>query len=178
VHLCALLHAAGARLVVADVDRESLRSISGQFPAEIVAPRDILFCDADVLAPCALGNVLNSETIPRLRAKVVAGAANNQLASDDDGNRLTDRGILYAPDYVINAGGVISVAHEYLGNSTEERVRSEVCRIPERLGRIFADAERSARPTNVVADELARRIVEQGGKTDHENQPTADRRIA
>jgi leucine dehydrogenase len=178
VHLCALLHAAGARLVVADVDRESLRSISGQFPAEIVAPRDILFCDADVLAPCALGNVLNSETIPRLRAKVVAGAANNQLASDDDGNRLTDRGILYAPDYVINAGGVISVAHEYLGNSTEERVRSEVCRIPERLGQIFADAERSARPTNVVADELARRIVEQGGKTDHENQPTADRRIA
>jgi leucine dehydrogenase len=177
-HLCRRLHAAGARLVVADVDRESLRNICEQVPADIVAPRDILFSDADVLAPCALGNVLNSETIPRINAKVIAGAANNQLASDDDGRRLTDRGILYAPDYVINAGGVISVAHEFLGNSTEERVRSEVCRIPERLRQIFGDAESGARPTNVVADELARRIVGQGGRTDLINQSTADRRIA
>jgi leucine dehydrogenase len=178
VHLCKLLHEAGAKLIVADVNSENLRSLCEQVPAEVVAPRDILFSDADVLAPCALGNVLNAETIPRIRAKVVAGAANNQLASTDDGTRLRERGILYAPDYVINAGGVISVAHEYLGDSTEERVRSEVCRIPERLQQIFADAEHSARPTNAVADELARRIVGHGAPGEATNQSTADRRIA
>jgi leucine dehydrogenase len=178
VHLCELLHEAGARLIVADVDKDKLQNLLEQVPAEVVGPRDILFCDADVLSPCALGNVLNSETIPRIRAKVVAGAANNQLASVEDGARLTERGILYAPDYVINAGGVISVAREYLGHSTADQVRREVCRIPGRLQRIFADAQSSAQPTNVVADELARRIVAQGGKPDAVNQSTAGRRIA
>jgi leucine dehydrogenase len=178
VRLCKLLHAAGARLVIADVNRESLQRVCEQVPAEIVAPRDILFSDADILAPCALGNVLNSETIPRIRAKVVAGAANNQLATADDGRRLTERGILYAPDYVINAGGVISVAREYLGNSTEEEVRNEVCRIPDRLQQIFGDAESSLRPTNEVADELARRIVAQGGNGARPGKSTAGRLIA
>jgi leucine dehydrogenase len=178
IRLCKLLHEAGAKLLVADVDRENLARLCEQVPAEVISPRDILFSDADVLAPCALGNVLNSETIPRIRAKVVAGAANNQLASVADGARLTDRGILYAPDYVINAGGVISVAHEYLGKSTEERVRSEVRRIPQRLQRIFADAESSARPTNVVADELAQQIVAKGRQDETTNPATADRRIA
>ncbi len=178
VYLCKLLHEAGARLIVADVNSENLRSTCEQVPAEVVDPRDIVFADADILAPCALGNVLNSETIPRIRAKVVAGAANNQLASADDGMRLTESGILYAPDYVINAGGVISVAHEYLGNSTEERVRSEVCRIPERLRQIFADAESSGRPTNAIADELARAIVDRGNPREDQIQATEDRRIA
>jgi leucine dehydrogenase len=178
IHLCKLLHGAGAKLVVADVDTDRLRSVCEQVPAEIVAPGDILFCDADVLAPCALGNVLNSETIPRIRASVVAGAANNQLASAEDGAGLACRGILYAPDYVINAGGVISVAREYLGNSTEEQVRSEVCLIPGRLRRIFADAEKSARPTNLVADELARRIVAQGRGNEEPCRSAAGRRIA
>jgi leucine dehydrogenase len=177
-HLCRLLHEAGAKLLVADVDSDNLRSVCEQVPAEIVAPDDILSSDADVLAPCALGNVLNSETIPQIRATVVAGAANNQLASAEDGTRLAVRGILYAPDYVINAGGVISVAHEYLGNSTEERVRGEVRRIPGRLKEIFAEAETCARPTSLVADELARRIVARGSKNVDMNRPTADRRIA
>jgi leucine dehydrogenase len=176
--LCRLLHEAGANLVVADVDPARLQSVCEQVPAEIVAPDEVLFSDVDVLAPCALGNVLNAETIAQIRASVVAGAANNQLASAEDGTRLAVRGILYAPDYVINAGGVISVAREYLGNSTVERVRGEVCRIPARLRQIFADAERSARPTNVVADELARQIIAQGGKVEHVNQSTASRRIA
>ena len=178
IYLCKLLHEAGAKLLVADINRENLVSLCEQVPADVVSPRDILFSDVDVLAPCALGNVLNSETIPRIRAKVVAGAANNQLASVEDGARLTERGILYAPDYVINAGGVISVAYEYLGNSTEAKVRNEVCRIPDRLRRIFADAESSARPTNVVADELAQQIVANGRQNDGANQPTAGRRIA
>ena len=178
VYLCKLLHEAGAKLLVADVNRENLVSLCEQVPADVVSPRDILFSDADVLAPCALGNVLNSETIPRIRAKIVAGAANNQLASVEDGARLTDRGILYAPDYVINAGGVISVAYEYMGNSTEAKVRSEVCRIPQRLRHIFADAESSAQPTNVVADELAQQIVAKGRQSKGANQSTAGRRIA
>ena len=78
----------------------------------------MLYSDVGVLAPCALGNVLSAETIPHVRAKVMAGAANNQLATEDDGTRLAERGILYAPDYVINAGGVISVAREYLRQSS------------------------------------------------------------
>lgn len=177
-HLCALLHEAGAKLQVADVDADCVRNVLEQVPAEVVAARDILFSDAEVLAPCALGNVLNAETIPRIRAKVVAGAANNQLASAADGARLAERGILYAPDYVINAGGVISVAREYLGNSTGEQVRSEVCRIPERLQQIFAAAASSARPTNEVADELARQIVARGGHGAHAGKSTAGRLIA
>ena len=149
-----------------------------RIPAEVVDPRDILFSKADVLAPCALGNVLNAETIPRIRATVIAGAANNQLASADDGARLTERGILYAPDYVINAGGVISVALEYLGDSTEEQVRREIWRIPERLQQIFADAESRAQPTSLVADELARQIVAQGGNAAQPAKSTEGRLIA
>jgi len=164
--------------VVADVNSSNLKQVSNEMPVTVVTPRDILFTDVDVLAPCALGNVLNAETIPRIRAKVIAGAANNQLASAADGARLAERGILYAPDYVINAGGVISVAREYLGNSTAEEVRSEVCRIPERLQQIFADAANSARPTNDVADELARQIVAQRGTGAHPANPTAGRLIA
>ena len=145
-------------------------------PAELASPQDILFSDVDVLAPCALGNVLNSETIPRIRAKIVAGAANNQLATTEDGARLAELGILYAPDYVINAGGVISVAHEYLGQSSEQQVRAEVSRIPRRLRDIFAEAAERGLPTNVLADDLARRIVENGRKN-NEMSESADARL-
>lgn len=157
--LCELLHEAGAKLFIADVDRDKLNRAATAMRATVVSPTDILWSDVDVLAPCALGNVLNSETIPRLKAKVVAGAANNQLATEFDGERLQKRGILYAPDYVINAGGVISVAREYLGQSSEDEVRLEVGRIPERLQQIFAESRQDSRPTNVIADEMARRIV-------------------
>jgi leucine dehydrogenase len=130
-----------------------------ELPVTEVAPTDVLFSDVDVFAPCALGNILTSATIPKLKAKIVAGAANNQLADESDGTRLADRDILYAPDYVINAGGIVNVAHEYFGNSSEERVRSEVGRIPERLAAIFAEARETSRPTNLIADDLARRLV-------------------
>ncbi len=159
--LCRLLAEAGAELLVADVNRSNLRRLAESIPVTEVAPTDILFADVDVLAPCALGNVLNSETIPRMRARIVAGAANNQLSREVDGEQLAAREILYAPDYVINAGGVISVAREYLGDSSEDEVLAEVSRIPERLEQIFDEAAKSGRPTNVIADELARRIVEE-----------------
>ena len=162
LNLCRLLHEAGADLFVADISRRHLQRIRDELPIVESAPNDILFSDVDVLAPCALGNVLNSETIPRIRAKVIAGAANNQLAAERDGARLLERGILYAPDYVINAGGIVSVAREYFGQSSEDEVRADVNLIPQRLRNIFAEAGASDTPTNIVADTLARRIVARG----------------
>ena len=177
-NLCRLLDDAGARLKIADVSGANLRSVTETVRAEVVSPTDILFSDVDVLAPCALGNVLNSETIPRIRAAVVAGAANNQLADSADGARLAERGILYAPDYVVNAGGIINVAHEYFGESSENAVREDIARIPERLLDLFAEAAASGSPTNVLADELARRIVEKASKNKELKDPTGNRRIA
>ena len=174
--LCKLLGEAGARLLVADVNRDNLSHVGDTTDVTAVPPRDILFQDVDIIAPCALGNVLNSESIPRIRAKVIAGAANNQLAAEVDGQRLADRGILYAPDYVINAGGVISVAREYLGNSSEDEVRTEVGRIPDGLNEIFAESSKTGRPTNVIADELARRIV--AGVAAAGETPASARQIA
>ena len=162
LNLCRLLHEAGAVLTVADVNQANLQLAKNEMPVTEVSPDKLLFTDVDVLALCALGNILTLETIPRIRAKIIAGAANNQLATDADGARLAERQILYAPDYVINAGGIINVAHEYHGDSSEEQVRAEVDRIPERLKSIFAEAEASGRPTNHIADELARRIVSAG----------------
>ena len=158
-HLCELLSETGAKLVVADVNRENLERVAGIGGVEVVSPRDILYADVDVLAPCALGNILNTQSIPRIRAKVIAGGANNPLSTPADGERLMHRGILFAPDYVINAGGVISVAHEFLGHNSEELVRREIEKIPQRLTAIFEEAEQRQLPTNAVADELARRIV-------------------
>ena len=162
--LCRLLHAAGAKLLVSDVSRENLKAISAELPVTVVPPKDLLFSDVDILSPCALGNILTSTTIPRIRAKIIAGAANNQLATAADGARLAERDILYAPDYVINAGGIISVAGEYYHSSSEDQVRDDVGRIKERLELIFDEAAATGRPTNEIADELARSLVAAAGK--------------
>jgi len=163
LHLCRLLHEAGATLIVADVNRDNLKLTRDELPVTEVAPADLLFADVDVLAPCALGNILTTHTIPKLKASIVAGAANNQLSTEEDGTRLAERDILYAPDYVINAGGIINVAREYYGGSSEEQVRSEIGDIPGRLEQIFQEARTSKRPTNLIADEMARRIVAGAG---------------
>ena len=158
-HLCRLLHDAGAELVVADVSRESLARVEKDVPVTVVSPKQIVFEDVDILAPCALGNVLTSVTIPNLKAKIIAGAANNQLSTENDGARLADRGILYAPDYVINAGGIINVAYEYFDKGNEDHVRAEVEKIPGRLTAIFEEAGKTGKPTNLIANEMARRLV-------------------
>jgi len=163
-HLCRLLHDAGAKLLIADVNRTNLNAVSEQMPVDIVAPAEILYTDADILAPCALGNILTTATIPGIKAKVIAGAANNQLSTLEDGARLIAREILYAPDYVINAGGIISVSHEYYGGSSEDKVRADVEKIPLRLQTIFAEADETSRPTNELADEFARRLIAAGKK--------------
>jgi len=159
LNLCRLLHEAGASLIVADVNRDNLKLTRDELPVTEVAPAQLLFADVDVLAPCALGNILTAHTIPKLKATIVAGAANNQLSTEEDGARLAERDILYAPDYVINAGGIINVAREYYGGSSEEEVRTEIGRIPGRLEQIFQEAQTSKQPTNMIADDLARRIV-------------------
>ena len=159
LHLCRLLHEAGAVLFVSDVNRENIKAASAELPVTVVKPTELLYSDVDVLAPCALGNILTSTTIPRIRAKVIAGAANNQLATVADGARLAEHDILYAPDYVINAGGIISVAREYYGSSSEDEVRADVNRIRDRLQAIFDEAKSTGRPTNELADELARSLV-------------------
>jgi len=161
-HLCKLLHEAGAKLIVADVNGDNLKVIGESIPVEVVAPAELLYADAEILAPCALGNVLTSATIPHLKAKVIAGAANNQLSTLEDGALLSAREILYAPDYVINAGGIISVSHEYYGGSSEDKVRADVEKIPARLQTLFAEANETGRPTNELADEYARRLIAAG----------------
>jgi leucine dehydrogenase len=158
-HLCKMLHEAGAELFIADVNGDHLKMTLDAVPATVVSPSQIIFADVDVLAPCALGNILTSSTIPNIKAKVIAGAANNQLSTPADGLRLAQRDILYAPDYVINAGGIISVAHEYYGDASEDDVREDVGRIKERLANLFRQAAETGRPTNELADELARELV-------------------
>ena len=162
LHLCRLLHEAGAKLLISDVNRDNIKMVTDEMPATVVPPAELLFADVDVLAPCALGNILTSTTIPKIKAKIIAGAANNQLATARDGARLAKRDILYAPDYVINAGGIISVAGEYYGTSSEEQVRADVGRIKDRLQEIFEEARANGRPTNDLADELARNLVAAG----------------
>jgi len=157
--LCKLLAADGAKLRVADVRDSVVQKAVAQFDAVSSMPDTILRERADVIAPCALGAVLDATTIPKLQTSIVAGAANNQLATAADGARLHAAGILYAPDYVINAGGIISVGREYLGGATVESINAEIHRIPERLTEIFTRSHISNRPTSDIADEMARQLL-------------------
>jgi leucine dehydrogenase len=159
-HLCKLLAAEGVKLRVADVRADAVARVCDELKAVAVPADSIVREDVDVFAPCALGAILNSQSIPTLRATVVAGAANNQLAQDHDGEALKAANVLYAPDYVINAGGIIGVAREYFGGSTEAQVTADIQGIPARLTEIFERARRENRPTNVVADQLARERIE------------------
>lgn len=149
------LHAAGAKLVVADLDEGALARARAEFGAEVVGVDAIYDVQADIYAPCALGATLNPQTLTRLRAKIVAGAANNQLATDAIGDSLRHKGILYAPDFVINAGGIIKVCYEYL-NKPEADVDAHVREISDTLAEVFARADREDRSTAAVANELAR----------------------
>ncbi len=158
-HLCRYLHDAGARLVVADIDAARVGRAVEEFGARAADLDSILRVEADVLAPCALGAVLSEQSIPELRAPIVAGGANNQLATDRDGERLRAADVLYAPDYVINGGGIINVASEFYGDADDEEVFRRVGEIGPRLSGIFAEADAESLPTNVVADRQAKRII-------------------
>lgn len=153
-HLAKQLHDAGARLWVSDINHEAVQRLVDELGATAVANEAIYDQEVDVFAPCALGAILNDQTIPRLRACIVAGSANNQLAERRHGKALMQRGILYAPDYVINAGGVIDVCYER-DAMDQARVLKQVDAIGDTLEEIFDRAERQRQPTDEVADRLA-----------------------
>jgi leucine dehydrogenase len=158
--LCKRLHASGALLMVADVDQEAVARAAAEFGAKAVAPERIHETAADVFAPCALGGVVNDQTIGRLRAAVVAGAANNQLLDDRHGEALHRRHILFAPDYVINAGGVIAVHDQLTGKSSPAATMAKTALIGDTLSEIFARADREDCATNAVADRIARERIQ------------------
>jgi leucine dehydrogenase len=153
-HLCHLLHEDGASLIVTDVNEAAVGRVAAEFGAKAVDLDEILTIPCDVLAPCALGAVLNDATIPELRCSIVAGSANNVLAESHHGEALAERGILYAPDYVINAGGLINVADELEGYN-ERRAVKRVRRIEDSIRSIISISKRDGVPTNVAADTLA-----------------------
>jgi leucine dehydrogenase len=152
-NLCKLLSGAGAKLVVADVNKANLQRAEA-FGVEIAPVDQIHAVKADLFSPCALGAGLNTRTIPELAAPIVCGAANNQLATEADGARLVERGITYAPDYVVNAGGIINVCAEYLGEAADV-VEARVRAIAPRLLRVLE----TAKSDNITPHQAADRIV-------------------
>ena len=155
-HTASHLLEEGAEIVAADINEDALDRARG-VGARVVGVEEIYDTECDIFAPCALGGSLNGETIPRLRCTVVAGGANNQLASEEDGVELQRRGILYAPDYVINAGGIINVSCEMDGVYRPERARELTERIYDTLERVIDISRNDDVPTNVAADRLAER---------------------
>jgi leucine dehydrogenase len=160
LELCRALHAEGASLVVADIDEERARAAVDLFGAVRVPAGRIYRIEADVFAPCALGGIIDDRTIELLSARVVAGAANVQLAAPRHGDELHRRGILYAPDYVINAGGVINGSGEILGSYDAAAASREVLAIGPRLADVFDRAEAEAGAPSRVADEMAEAILD------------------
>ena len=129
----------------------------------MLAAEDILSMECDLLAPCALGGILNDESIPQLRTKVVAGAANNLLLKPEHGKALSERGILYAPDYVINAGGIVNVSVEFHeGGYNEEVALRKIERIPQALKELWTISREEGIPSSDAADRLAQRIIAEG----------------
>ena len=158
------VHAAaeGARLSIADVDAAKAQKLADATGGKVVGTDEILSLEADVLSPCALGAILDEQTIAALHVPVVAGGANNQLAEREDGPRLHARGILYAPDYVINAGGIINVCTEYLRDGDASLVRQRIEGIPHRLEQIWAESAETGRDPASVADAMAQRLIGRG----------------
>ncbi|MEL7112296.1 MAG: Glu/Leu/Phe/Val dehydrogenase [Pseudomonadota bacterium] len=155
-YTCEHLAEAGAHLVITDIDQEALDDIAKRTGAKIVAPDDIYDVDADIFSPNALGAILNDETLKRLNVKVIAGGANNQLSTPDMGEKVRQAGMLYAPDYVINGGGIINVAAEISGSYSRVWVDEKLDTLIDTLGKVLDESLESGRTTNDVADEMAR----------------------
>ena len=160
MRLARQLYASGARLVVADLDAGQIESAVREFGAEVAEPGAIHGADLDVFAPCAMGGILNASNIPEIKAKVVAGSANNQLQNLADGQLLKRAGILYAPDYVINGGGVTNVAGEASSNYDPAAIDAKVRNNPRTLNQIFGRAHRRNLTPDEVADQMAMERLE------------------
>jgi len=157
--LAKLLAKDGAKLILADVNADKAQALAAELGAGVMAADEILSADVDLVSPNALGAILTETSIGALKAKVVAGGANNQLATRADGKRLQDAGVLYAPDYVINAGGIINVGLEYLGQGDQAEVEARIARIPTRLIEVWDEADRTGDPQSEVADRIAQRLI-------------------
>ncbi|MEW5865309.1 MAG: Glu/Leu/Phe/Val dehydrogenase dimerization domain-containing protein [Bacillota bacterium] len=144
----------GARVYVADIYEDRVKRAADDFGAKPVPPDEIFDIPCDIFCPCALGSVINDETVPKLKCKIVAGAANNQLKEERHGDALEDMGILYAPDYIINAGGVINVADEFYGYNRERALR-KAAGIYDNVLKVIAIAKRDKIPTYQAASRLA-----------------------
>ena len=160
--VCKNLHEAGAELIIADVNPEAVAYAVENFGAKVVAPDEIYSQDADIFSPCAMGGVLNDDTIPQLKASLVAGVANNQLAEARHAQLLHDRGILYAPDYVINAGGMLNASGDIFGQYDVNQVMERVTDLYDATLRVFEMAQQEGRLTSEVADDLARQKIAAG----------------
>lgn len=162
--LCEYLHNEGAKLVVTDINQAAIDRVVNDFGATAVAPEEIYTQEVDIFSPCALGAILNDETIPQLKAKVIAGSANNQLQDSRHGDYLHELGIVYAPDYVINAGGVINVADELYGYN-RERAMKRVEGIYDSIEKIFEISKRDGIPTYLAANRLAEERIARVSKS-------------
>jgi leucine dehydrogenase len=157
--VCRHLATAGANLIITDVNQPALEQVAGETGAKIVGPDDIYDQPMDIFSPNALGATVNEETLARLSAKVIAGGANNQLAKTEIGERVREAGILYAPDYVINGGGIINVAAEISGNYSRKWVDDKLDVLIDTLGNLLDQALSENSPTSVIADRVAKQRI-------------------
>jgi leucine dehydrogenase len=176
-HLARLLVEAGAHVTVSDVDDERVAGLVGELAVAALPPEHVLTAECDVLAPCALGGVLTRESVAELRCRVVCGAANNQLLDDAADQALQACGVVYAPDYVVNAGGIINIAHEWApGGYRHDAALAHAARIEETTRRVFELADAEDMTTARAADELARRRIEsEGGAPYRPGEPSVMR---
>lgn len=162
-YLCEHLHKEGAKLIVTDINQDAVQRAVNLFAAKAVGLDDIYAVETDIYAPCALGATINDDTIPQLKARIVAGCANNQLKEARHGEVLRQKGILYAPDYVINAGGIINVASEMRPQGySESESTTKVMAIYDTLLTIFQRADAEKQSTSVIADLMAQEIIRRG----------------
>ncbi len=157
--LCENLHKAGVHIIACDSDSQKCQQAITQFGAKIVAIEDIYDVQADIFSPCALGGTINEKTIKPLQAKLIVGGANNQLTHIDMAHALHERGILYAPDYVVNAGGIINVAAEVRGTYDPQWVNKKIHAIPKTLAQVFACAQKTGQTTSKVANMMGLRAI-------------------
>ncbi len=162
-HLASYLSAAGANLVITDIYPNQVEKVVQEFGADIVSPDQIYSTNCDIFAPCALGAILNARTIPQLKCKIVAGSSNNQLETEKDGFDLFNRGIIYAPDYAINAGGLINVGAELDGYNSKE-VMDKVSKIYNTINNVLERSKKENIPPHQAADALAEQRLEEARK--------------
>ncbi|MDZ4837418.1 MAG: Glu/Leu/Phe/Val dehydrogenase [Candidatus Melainabacteria bacterium] len=162
-HLASYLSAAGAELIITDIYPDQVEKVVQEFGADVVSPDQIYATNCDIFAPCAMGAILNQRTIPQLKCKIIAGSANNQLETEKDGFDLFNRGIVYAPDYAINSGGLINVAAELEGYNYK-KVMDKVSKIHDTIGEVLDRSRREDIPPHEAADCLAEQRLDEARK--------------